>query len=203
MRRTLMILLLGLLILALPAAASEPAAGPEGHGAEAAGERAHHAGLGERFPLWTVLPFVGILLSIAVLPLAAPRFWHHHYPKVSLMWALIFALPALLAYRGEAVHEILHIYLLDYIPFIILLWGLFTAAGGIVVKGTLAGKPSVNTGILALGTLIASWVGTTGAAMLLIRPILRANINRRHKVHVHPAFPATNHMASTPRRRHA
>ncbi len=181
MRRTLMIILLGLLILTLPAAASEPASGDGAHDPEGT---AQHAGLGERFPLWTVLPFVGILLSIAIFPLAAPRFWHHHYPKVSLMWALIFALPALVAYRGEAAHEILHIYFLDYIPFIILLWGLFTAAGGIVVKGTLAGKPSVNTGILALGTLIASWVGTTGAAMLLIRPILRANMKRKHKVHV-------------------
>ncbi len=178
MRLTLLIAMLGLLLLALPAAASEPV-----H-PDAGGETAHHGGLGERFPLWTVLPFVGILLSIAIFPLAAPQFWHHHYPKVSLLWALIFALPALLVFRGEAVHEILHIYLLDYIPFIILLWGLFTAAGGIVVKGTLAGKPAMNTGILALGTIIASWVGTTGAAMLLIRPILRANIKRKHKVHV-------------------
>ena len=187
MRRTLMITLLGLLILALPAVASEPATGDLPHDPALTAdhdESGGHGGLGERFPLWTVLPFVGILLSIAVFPLVAPRFWHHHYPKVSLMWALIFALPALLAYRGEAAHEILHIYLLDYIPFIILLWGLFTAAGGIVVKGTLAGKPSVNTGLLALGTVIASWVGTTGAAMLLIRPILRANMQRRHKVHV-------------------
>ena len=186
MRRTLMITLLGLLILAIPAVASEPAAGETSHDPALTADHGEsaHGGLGERFPLWTVLPFVGILLSIAVLPLAAPRFWHHHYPKVTLMWALIFALPALLVFRGEAAHEILHIYFLDYIPFIILLWGLFTAAGGIVVKGTLAGKPSVNTGILALGTIIASWVGTTGAAMLLIRPILRANMQRKHKVHV-------------------
>ncbi len=206
--RTVVLGLFGALILALPLAAAEvapsgaePAPSAAGHttgearavqdvqqepaAPEHAGESAEgHGGLGERFPLWSVLPFIGILLSIAVMPLVASHFWHHHYPKIAFLWALIFAIPALLAYRGEALHEILHIYLLDYIPFIILLWGLFTAAGGIVVQGTLAGKPSVNTGLLALGTLIASWIGTTGAAMLLIRPLLRANLGRRHKVHV-------------------
>ncbi len=156
---------------ALPAAAS---GGTEG-GAEA---------LGARLPIWSALPFAGILLSIAVFPLVAPHFWHRHYPKVSLAWAVIFAVPFWFAYRHAATHEILHIYLVDYVPFIILLWGLFTAAGGIVVRGTLAGTPAVNTLFLAIGTVLASWFGTTGAAMLLIRPILRANASRRHRVHV-------------------
>jgi len=143
-----------------------------------------HRPIGEVLPLWSVLPFVGILLSIALFPLLAPHFWHHHYPKVSLAWGLLFLLPFLLVFRGEAGHETLHIILIDYVPFIILLWGLFTASGGIVVRGTLAGTPGVNTALLAIGTLTASWAGTTGAAMLLVRPLLRANATRRHKVHV-------------------
>ncbi|MGD8376256.1 MAG: sodium:proton antiporter [Acidobacteriota bacterium] len=139
--------------------------------------------MGELLPLWSVLPFVGILLSIALFPLLAPHFWHRHYPKVSAAWAIVFGAPFLLAYGSTAAHEILHIYLADYIPFIILLWGLFTTAGGIVVRGNLAGTPRVNTLLLLIGTALASWVGTTGAAMLLIRPILRANARRQHRMH--------------------
>ena len=140
--------------------------------------------IGEKLPLWTVIPFLGILLSIAVFPLVAPRFWHHHFPKVAAFWALLFALPFVYVYHGTATHEILHIYLIDYIPFIILLWALFTIAGGIVVSGSLQGKPIVNTVLLLLGTLLASWVGTTGAAMIMIRPVLRANASRKKKVHI-------------------
>ncbi len=140
--------------------------------------------LGAALPLWSVLPFVGILLSIALFPLLAPRFWHHHYPKISLAWALALAGPFLLAYRQAAVHEILHIVTADYVPFIVLLWGLFTVAGGIVLRGRLAGTPGVNTLFLLVGTLAASWVGTTGAAMLFIRPLLRANAHRKRKVHL-------------------
>ena len=158
--------------LGLPVAALPQEAGPV------------HAAIGELLPLWSVLPFAGILLSIALFPLMAPRFWHRNYPKVSLFWALVFGVPFLLVYRTSAWHEVLHIYLVDYIPFIILLWGLFAVSGGLVLRGTMAGTPGVNTAFLLLGTLIASWTGTTGAAMLLIRPLLRANAARRHKVHV-------------------
>ncbi len=139
--------------------------------------------LGTKLPLWSVIPFAGILLSIALFPLLAPHFWHHHYPKVSLAWALAFAIPFLIVYKGIALYEIMHIYIIDYIPFIILLWGLFTVAGGIHVKGTMKGTPAVNTMLLLIGTLLASWIGTTGAAMLLIRPILRSNSWRKYKVH--------------------
>jgi Na+/H+ antiporter NhaD/arsenite permease-like protein len=151
--------------------------------AAAAAEEAAGATIGELLPLWSIVPFVGILLSIAIFPLVAPHFWHKHYPKVAFAWALLFAVPFLLVYRVAA-HEILHIYLVDYLPFIILLWGLFTVAGGIVLRGTLVGTPIVNTGFLLVGTVIASWAGTTGAAMLLIRPLLRANAHRAHKTHV-------------------
>ena len=140
--------------------------------------------LGTELPLWSAIPFLGILLSLAVFPLFAPHFWHKHFPKISAAWALIFAIPFLFVYKGHAVHEILHIYLIDYIPFIILLWGLFTIAGGIHIKGTLKGTPVLNTFLILIGTALASWVGTTGAAMIMIRPLLRANSERKHKVHL-------------------
>ncbi len=152
-------------------------------GAAMAGEGAAGHDLGASLPLWSVIPFAGILLSIALFPLVAPEFWHHHFPKVSAAWALLFAVPFVVAYEGEAIHEILHIYILDYIPFIILLWALFTVAGGILIRGSFNGTPALNTVFLLIGTLIASWVGTTGAAMLLIRPVIRANARRKHKVH--------------------
>ena len=151
------------------------------------GEGAHHGhGVdGAKLPIWSIIPFVGILLSIAIFPLVLDsHFLVHHGGKMSLVWALAFAVPYLVAFRGEAFYDILHIYLIDYIPFIILLWGLFTVAGGILVRGTLRGTPIVNTLLLLIGTAIASWVGTTGASMLLIRPLIRANAYRRSKIHL-------------------
>ena len=144
----------------------------------------HESHLGEVLPIWSALPFVGILLSIALFPIFIPHLWHHHFGKVSASWAMIFAIPFLISYGNKAFYEILHIYLIDYIPFIILLWSLFTVSGGILVEGTLKGTPRLNTIFLAIGTLIASWVGTTGASMLLIRPVLRANAERKKKVHI-------------------
>jgi len=140
--------------------------------------------LGSELPLWSIIPFAGILLSIALFPLLAAGFWHHHFPKVSAFWALVFAVPFLIVYGHAARYEIMHIYLVDYIPFIILLWGLYTASGGLLVRGSLQGTPLVNTVFLLIGTIIASWVGTTGAAMLLIRPVIRTNRNRKNKVHI-------------------
>ena len=157
------------------------------HGGEDAhhGE-AHHGGVdGAKLPIWSIIPFVGILLSIAIFPLVLDsHFLVHHGGKMSLAWALIFAIPYLAVFRGDAFYDILHIYLIDYIPFIILLWGLFTVAGGILVRGTLRGSPIVNTLLLLIGTAIASWVGTTGASMLLIRPLIRANAYRKNKIHL-------------------
>jgi Na+/H+ antiporter NhaD/arsenite permease-like protein len=141
------------------------------------------AAIGARLPLASILPFAGVLLSIALFPLIAPRFWHRHYPKVTAFWALVFAVPFLFAYRGMALEQILHVYIVDYIPFLLLLASLFVASGGILLRGSPAGTPRVNTALLAIGTLLASWIGTTGAAMLMIRPVLRANAGRRHRVH--------------------
>ncbi|HEX9654898.1 MAG TPA: sodium:proton antiporter, partial [bacterium] len=175
MSKTILAVIVILLALVNVAMASGPVAVESEHG---------EGGLGASLPVWSVIPFVGILLSIALFPLLAPKFWHHHFGKVSAFWAVLFALPFLFAYGGEALHEIFHIYIADYIPFIILLWALFTVAGGIYVKGSLWGSPFTNTVVLFIGTVIASWVGTTGASMLLIRPVLRMNKPRKSKVHV-------------------
>jgi len=139
---------------------------------------------GSKLSLIWVVPFAGILLSIAIFPLAAPHFWHHHFGKVSLFWALAFVIPfAIVQGAGTAGAEVVHTALLEYIPFIILLFALFTVAGGILITGNLHGSPAVNTAILGIGTVIASWIGTTGASMVLIRPLLRANDSRRYNVH--------------------
>jgi len=141
--------------------------------------------LGNRLPLWSVLPFVGMLLSIAIFPLVNSHWWEHNQGKVSAFWSLVFIIPFFFVYGGkETLAQLLHSVVLDYIPFIVLLFGLFTVTGGIILRGTLKGSPKVNLVMLAIGTIIASWVGTTGAAMLLIRPLLRANQWRKKKKHI-------------------
>jgi len=154
--------------------------GSELHGHGDAGHGGH-VNLGEVLKLWTCIPFACMLLSIALFPLLAPKFWHHHFGKVSAFWAACLAIPFLIAFKGVAVHEILHIILADYVPFIILLWALYTISGGILLKGTLRGTPIVNTIMILIGTVLASWMGTTGAAMLLIRPFLKANNYRKNR----------------------
>src|SRR5262249_33685711 len=131
------------------------------------------------------LPFVGILLSIAVGPLLLPKIWHRHYGKIAAGWA-IATLVALAAVFGPAASltALVHAVLAEYLSFIVLLFALYTVAGGILVTGNFSGTPVVNTLILATGTVLASLVGTTGAAMILIRPLLRANEKRIHKAHV-------------------
>ena len=133
--------------------------------------------------LWG-LPFAGLLLSIAFVPLFAPKLWHDHYGKVAAMWALSLLVPFVATFgTAEALHNVAHAVLLEYLPFLAMLFALFTIAGGICLRGALAGTPAVNTGLLALGACLASVMGTTGASMLLIRPLLTANEARRNKVH--------------------
>ncbi len=148
-------------------------------------QAAEGAGLdGATLSLLWGLPFVGMLLSIAVLPLLAGHFWHHHYGKVALFWGLALLIPFVAGQGADtAVYEVAHAALLEYIPFIILLFTLFTISGGILLTGNLHGSPAVNTAMLALGTVLASLIGTTGASMVLIRPLLRANDDRRYNVH--------------------
>jgi Na+/H+ antiporter NhaD/arsenite permease-like protein len=134
---------------------------------------------------WWGIPFAGLLLSIALCPLLTPVFWHHHYGKLTAAWGLAFLLPCALVF-GPAVAAggALHALVAEYIPFIILITALFVVAGGICVRGNLHGTPELNVGLLALGTLLASFMGTTGASMLLIRPLIRANDNRKHAAHI-------------------
>ena len=140
--------------------------------------------LGAELSIFWILPFVGILLSIAILPLIGPVFWQRNYGKVSAFWALSFLLPFTIVKGIEiAIYELLHVLLLDYFPFIVLLFSLYTISGGIRIKGRLSGTPQMNTLLIFIGTILASWMGTTGAAILLIRPILRANKWRKHTVH--------------------
>jgi Na+/H+ antiporter NhaD/arsenite permease-like protein len=143
---------------------------------------------GRTLGLAWALPFVGILLSIALLPLFASHFWEHHLGKIAAFWAALTVLP-LAAFEGlpVAASAVLHVGLLDYVPFILLLFALFTIAGGIRIKGNLHGSPLTNGILLLIGTVLASLIGTTGASMVMIRPLLRANDNRRFNVHV-PVF---------------
>ena len=139
---------------------------------------------GSQYSLLWGVPFAGILLSIAIFPLVAPTFWHHHFGKISAFWAAMI-LVAFLFQEGWqlTLFEIIHVLFLEYIPFILLLLVLFTVTGGIRLTGNLVGTPELNLAFLLIGTCIASLMGTTGAAMLLIHPLLKANEARKYRVH--------------------
>ena len=150
-----------------------------------ASEGGAHAVVSATLPAWSIIPFVGMLLSIAICPLVKPHWWEKNMLAVAIGWSLVFLVPFAAAYgMGEALFRLLESVLIDYVPFIVLLFGLFVVAGGIAVKGTLAGTPKINALLLLIGTVLASWVGTTGAAMLMIRPVIKANAWRQKKVHV-------------------
>ena len=138
--------------------------------------------------LWA-LPFAGILLSIATGPLLAHHWWHANYGKAAAFWGLLALVPMTVAFGPEpAAAALFHTLAGEYIPFILMLLALFTAAGGLVIRGNLHGSPALNTGLLALGATLASIIGTTGAAMVLVRPLLRANDARRQNAHVFVFF---------------
>lgn len=138
---------------------------------------------GASLSLAWAIPFAGILLSIALFPLFAPHFWHKNFGKISVFWALACGVPlcALIGF-DVGVDAIIHVLLVDYVPFIIFVGSLFIVAGGIHVRGTFVGHPIVNTAFLAAGAVLANFMGTTGAAMLLIRPLIHANENRTRKI---------------------
>jgi Na+/H+ antiporter NhaD/arsenite permease-like protein len=131
------------------------------------------------------LPFVGMLLSIAAGPLLFPKIWRRHYGKITAGWSLLtIGSIALVHGAPAALAAVIHAILAEYVSFIVLLFALYTVAGGILVTGRLPGAPLVNTAALALGTVMAGIVGTTGAAMILIRPLIRANAARPYNAHV-------------------
>jgi Na+/H+ antiporter NhaD/arsenite permease-like protein len=139
--------------------------------------------------IWWGIPFVGLLLSIAMMPLVAGHFWHANYGKVAALWGALFIIPYALVFgAGAAWYEVTHVLLLEYIPFIALLLALYTVGGGILLRGRLVGTPATNTALLGVGTALASLMGTTGASMVLIRPVIRANSFRSRKIHVFVFF---------------
>jgi Na+/H+ antiporter NhaD/arsenite permease-like protein len=144
---------------------------------------------GVELPFWSVLPFAGLLLSIALLPLAAPHFWESHRNKalVTAAFGVPVAAYLVLGLGAFGLHELAE-RAKEYVSFILLLASLFVITGGIYVRGSLAGTPLVNTGVLAAGGALASVIGTTGASVLLIRPLLRANAPRQRKTHVFVFF---------------
>lgn len=134
--------------------------------------------------LW-VLPFAGILASIALFPMFLESLWHRSMGTIIAVWTGLFLVPYVMCFGMTATLEVVsHALLAEYLPFILLLLTLYTVSGGVWICGNLHGSPMTNTTLLAIGTVLASFMGTTGAAMLLIRPLLRANDNRRHRVHV-------------------
>lgn len=149
-------------------------------------ESLHHRAeeIGKVLSGYWVIPFACMLLSIALGPLTVPHFWEHHFGKVAAFWAIAYIVPFSFIYGFDlGFYQFLHTLFLEYISFIVLLFALFSISGGICLTGSLVGTPIVNAVILLIGTILASWMGTTGAAMLLIRPLLRANAHRKYKVH--------------------
>lgn len=133
-------------------------------------------------PLLSLLPFILMLLSIAVLPL----FWNHFWEKNKnkLYVAIVLSIPVIIyLLANNFSHQLIHTMLFDYVPFLILLGALFTITGGILLTGDIEAKPKINTLFLGIGAVLASLMGTTGAAMLLIRPVIQTNKERTFKVH--------------------
>lgn len=131
---------------------------------------------------WAMIPFAMMLLSIAVMPLAAEKWWHSNLHKLYVSFALAIAAGIYLAVNGMGA-ELLHQMLYDYMPFIVLLGALFIVTGGIRIEGNVAATPAANVSVLCSGFVLASFMGTTGAAMLLIRRLIEINKRRTYKTH--------------------
>ena len=131
--------------------------------------------------LATALPFVALLLTIALAPLVTPQWWHHNRSKALV--AFVVCVPILI-YLGVAAPQVLIEKLQEYVGFIVVIGALFIITGGIHIQGSFAGTPLVNTGLLGIGAVLANLVGTTGASVLLIRPLLRANKARKRVAHL-------------------
>src|SRR5579875_597083 len=135
------------------------------------------------------LPFLGLLLTLAIAPVIVPRLWHRHYGKFVTVWALAFIVPDVaIEGVGASFARLIDMALNTYLPFVLLLGALFVITGGVRIRGTLRGSPGVNAGLLALSTVAASLIGTPGASLLMLRPLVRANRHRRHAAHVYVFF---------------
>jgi Na+/H+ antiporter NhaD/arsenite permease-like protein len=139
---------------------------------------------GHTLSLWWTLPFIGMLASLALLPLLAIHFWEAHYGKVALGWSFL-TIFSLIAVFGLSLSKtvVLGTFFLHFLPFVIMIGALYTIAGGIQIEMESHATPLLNTGLLAIGTFFAGWIGTTGASMLFIRPLLHINRDRKMRVH--------------------
>ena len=136
-------------------------------------------------PLWLCIPFACLLLCIAIIPLVKGEWWEKYRPFAVIFWSLLFIIPFAVKYgAGTAAETVLECLVNDYLTFIVLLFGLFCVAGNITVEGSLVGSPRVNVILLGIGTFLSSWIGTTGASMLLVRPVIKMNSWRRNKAHI-------------------
>ena len=134
--------------------------------------------------LWAI-PFGGMLASIALGPRFAAQLWDPHYGKAAFFWAMLALIPLAITFGPRATGEALfNVITLDYLPFILMLFALYTTSGGLHIAGRFQTSPAINTGLLAAGALAANLIGSIGAAMVLIRPLLRANATRRGNAHV-------------------
>ena len=145
----------------------------------------HTENIGASLSLVYVIPFACMLLCIAIFPLVAGEFWEKNKQWFVILWSLLFLIPFAIKYGMSAMSEnLLETIVGDYLTFIVLLFGLFCVAGNITLEGDLVGSPKVNAILLLIGTLLSSWIGTTGASMVMIRPLIRANKWRSRKVHI-------------------
>ena len=168
--KKVLLLLITLTALTTPALAADAAAA-----AEAA----------VSIPLWMCLPFAALLLCIAIFPIAAPLWWEKHQHWVVLVLSAAFLIAYGMLLGGKAAAETaLECMVNDYLTFIVLLFGLFCVAGNITLVGDLAGSPRVNVALLLLGTFLSSLIGTTGASMLMVRPMIKMNAWRKRKRHI-------------------
>lgn len=143
------------------------------------------ASASQTVPAWLCIPFAGLLLCIAVLPLVKPEWWESHQPLAVAFWSVLFIVPFAVLYgAGSTAETVLECIVNDYLTFIVLLFGLFCVAGNITMEGDLAGSPRVNVLLLTIGTLLSSWIGTTGASMLMVRPVIKMNSWRKRRAHI-------------------
>lgn len=139
----------------------------------------------DSIPFWLCIPFIALLLCIAILPLIKPVWWESHQPVVVFILSLLFIIPYTIMFgAGNALNTVLECIINDYLTFIVLLFGLFCVAGNITLEGDLAGSPGVNAAALIIGSLLSSCIGTTGASMLMVRPIIKMNSWRKRKSHI-------------------
>ncbi len=140
---------------------------------------------GAHLSLWWAVPFLGLLTSIGLGPLIAEKLWHRHYGKIAFLWAASLALALIARFGAHAAFEaVADALLTDYLPFILMMFALYVTAGGILLRAAAHGRPAVNTLLLSIGAIIASFVGVTAASMIMIRPLLHSNYERTRKAHV-------------------